>query len=296
MASIEAKILALSATEFWLLTTVVIALALWSLRKMALNYWAARTIESVPTAKIRSAAQGYVELIGDTELMEGPVIVSPLSGKTCVWFRYIIEERRTVNTKNGRRTRWVKIKEQVSDELFLLKDATGQCVIDPEGADVITDNKHQWNSTSAFPKRRYTEWIINQYERVYAIGLFKSITHIERQKMREQVSDLLRDWKKNTPNKLIHLYDTNRDGEVDIHEWQQVRAAAEQQIKQQNQDFGSLNLLTQSPHSNQQFILSTLPESDLINRYKKRALLTLFGFITAGSLLVWAINVRLGFN
>jgi hypothetical protein len=114
--------------------------------------------------------------------------------------------------------------------------------------------------------------------------------------MREQVSDLLRDWKKNTPNKLIHLYDTNRDGEVDIHEWQQVRAAAEQQIKQQNQDFGSLNLLTQSPHSNQQFILSTLPESDLINRYKKRALLTLFGFITAGSLLVWAINVRLGFN
>jgi len=296
MASIEAEILALDQIEFWLLTIVVSALSLWALRKMALTYWAARTIENVPTAKIRSAAQGYVELIGDTEMMEGPVIVSPLSGKTCVWFRYIIEERRTVHTKKGSRTRWVKIKEQVSDEVFLLKDATGQCVIDPEGADVITDNKHRWNSTSIFPKRRYTEWLINQNEHLYAIGLFKSITHIEQQKIREQVSDLLRQWKKDDPNKLVHLYDTNGDGEVDMHEWQHVRAAAEQQVKQQSHDFGSLNVLATSPHSDQQFILSTLPESHLINRYKQRALLALLGFMAGGSLVVWAVNVRLGIN
>lgn len=296
MASIEAEIINLDPVEFWLISAVIAGLALWAFRKMIASYWAARTIENVPTAKIRSAAQGYVELIGNTKMIDGPVIASPLSGKTCVWFRYIIEERRTTHSKNGRRTSWVKIKEQVSDELFLLEDETGQCVIDPEDADVITDNKNRWHNDKVIPRRRYTEWLITQNEHLYAIGLFKSITHIEQQKVREQVSDLLRQWKKNDPNRLVHLYDTNKDGEVDMHEWQQVREDAEKQVKQQNNDFGSLNVLASSPQHDQQFILSTLPETHLVNRYKQRALLCLAGFISGGSLIVWAMNIRLGIN
>lgn len=294
MAAIEAEILRLDPVEFWLIVAAVTAAVLWVLRKMAKSYWVARTIENVPTAKIRSAAQGYVELIGNSKMMEGPVIVSPLTGKPCVWFRYIIEERRTVYTKNGTRTRWVKIKEQMSEELFLLEDETGQCVIDPESADVITDNKQHWHNSSVIPRRRYTEWLITNNDYLYAIGLFKSIAHIKQQKIREQVSDLLRQWKKDDPNRLVHEYDTNRDGEVDMHEWQQVREDAEKQVKQQNQEFGSLNVLAASPHSDQHFILSTLPEINLVSRYKQRALLALLGFLGGGSLVVWAVNVRLG--
>ncbi len=296
MASIEAAIVNLPPVVYWLISAIIVVLVGWAFRNMISSYWAARTIERVPTAKIRSAAQGYVELIGEAKMMDGPIIVSPLSGKSCVWFRYIIEERRTVRTKNGRRTSWVKIKEQVSDELFLLEDETGQCIIDPENADVITDDKSRWHSDKVIPRRRYTEWLITQHEHLYAIGLFKSITHIEQQKVREQVSDLLREWKKDDPNRLVHLYDTNRDGEIDMHEWQQVREDAEKQVKQKNNEFGSLNVLASSPQHDQQFILSTLPETHIVNRYKQKAFFCLAGFLSGGSLIVWAMNIRLGIN
>lgn len=55
-----------------------------------------------------------------------------------------------------------------------------------------------------------------------------------------------------------------------------------------------LNVLRESPHSDQAFILSTEPESKLINRYKRKALFSLIGFLTTGSLVVWALNVRIG--
>jgi hypothetical protein len=294
MASVEANILNLDSVKFWLIAFLVGCAVVWAVWKMVSSYWAARTIESIPTAKIRSASQGYVELIGQTKMMDGPVIVSPLSGKTCVWFRYMIEEKRTVYTKKGRKTRWVKVKEHISDELFLLEDETGQCVIDPDGADVITENKAIWYKSTVIPSRRYTEWLILPQQTLFAIGLFKSIIHIEQQKVREQVSDLLRQWKVNDPNRLVHLYDTNRDGEVDIHEWQQAREDAERLIRKQNQDFGSLDVMTDAPQHDQPFILSTLPETHLVSRYKQNALLAFLGFIGGGSLLVWAINIRVG--
>src|SRR4030067_2822595 len=51
-----------------------------------------RLIEDTPTAKIRSAPQGYVELEGLGKLMDGPPIIARLTGLPCVWDRYTIEE------------------------------------------------------------------------------------------------------------------------------------------------------------------------------------------------------------
>ena len=59
-----------------------------------------RLVEDTPTAKIRSAPQGYVELEGVGKLMDGPPIIAKLSGLPCVWFRYKIEE--LVTTASGR--------------------------------------------------------------------------------------------------------------------------------------------------------------------------------------------------
>jgi len=296
IASLEAELLQLDAVEFWLGFTVVSVLSLWAFRHMYHRYHSARVIENVPTAKIRSAAQGYVELIGTTRMMEGPVIVSPLTSTVCVWFRYKIEEKVSRRVGNKRSTHWNVVKQQTSEELFMLEDETGRCVIDPDDADVITE-KRSWYKHDIVPSRRYTEELILQNFPIYAIGLFKTVANVEHQKFRQDVSHLLREWKNNDPNQLIDRYDSDKDGKVSPQEWEKARADAQRQVKLKNghrEKMEELSVLKSSPQKDQMFILSTEPEAKLINRYKRRALLSLIGFLASGSLAVWALNVRLG--
>jgi E3 ubiquitin ligase len=297
IASLEAELLQLDAVEFWLGFIVISTVSLWAFRHMYLRYHHARIIENVPTAKIRSAAQGYVELIGQTRMMDGPVIVSPLTSTVCVWFRYKIEEKVSRRIGNKRSTHWKIVKQQTSEELFMLEDETGRCVIDPEDADVITDNKRSWYKHDIVPSRRYTEELILQSSPLYAIGVFKTVANVEHQKLREDVSHLLREWKNTDPNQLIDRYDSDKDGAVSPQEWEQARKDAQRQIKQKNghrEKMEELSILRRSLQKDQAFVLSTEPEEKLIKRYKRKALLSLIGFLTSGSLAVWALNVRLG--
>ena len=95
-----------------------------------------RHIEDVPTARVRSAPQGYVELVGTARMMHGEPIIAPLSHTACCWYSYRIERRR------GRD--WSLVQSGTSDGIFLLHDHTGDCVIDPEGAEVTSRHKRSW--------------------------------------------------------------------------------------------------------------------------------------------------------
>ena len=180
--------------------------------------------------------------------------------------------------------------------LFLLEDDTGRCVIDPDDADVIVTNKRTWYKNTSVAPRRYTEELITENESLYAIGLFKTIANIERQKLKEQVSQLLRHWKRE-PKQLLDEFDLNRDGELSLEEWGRVQSAAEQHVKREQgerEKQEQLNVLKQSDHADQVFILSTVSEEKLIKHYKWQTMQYLLGFLISGCLLVWAINIRLG--
>ncbi|MFT7414847.1 MAG: hypothetical protein ACI9FO_001508, partial [Methylophagaceae bacterium] len=184
---------------------------------------------------------------------------------------------------------------QSSGELFLLEDDTGRCVIDPDNADVIVTNKRSWEKNSSIAPRRYTEELITENEPLYAIGLFKTIANIERQKLKQQISHLLRHWKREQ-SQLLNEFDLNRDGELSLIEWQHVQLAAEQQVKREHGERAKqeqLNVLKQSEHADQVFILSTVSEEELIKHYKWRTMRYLLGFLLCGCLLIWAINIRL---
>ncbi len=297
IASFERNIVQFGPTEFWIGLAVVSGIAIWSFYRMYRWYHYARLVENVPTAKIRSAAQGYVELIGQTRLMDGPVIVAPLSRKMCVWYRYKIEEKISRPNSNGMsNTHWRVVKQAISEELFLLEDDTGRCVIDPDGADVIVTNKTIWHKRHVIPPRRYTEELIIEGEPLYAIGLFKTVADIESQKLREQVAQLLRQWK-NDPNQLLHQFDHDRNNELSSDEWEQARKMAERQIRLeqgQREKLEQLNVLQIGPHKDQAFILSTVSEQDLIKKYKWRAFRASLIFFITGSIAIWALNIRLG--
>jgi len=297
VASLESNINQLEPHEFWITAIILMSITAISFTRMTKWWTHSRMIEDVPTSKVRSASQGYVELVGFAQMMNGPVIVSPLTQKTCVWYRYKIEEKVKSHDSNGRtRSYWRVVKHETSDQLFLLEDDTGRCVIDPDDADVITTNKRTWYKRTVSPTRRYTEELITDNEPLYAIGLFKTVANVERQKQKEQLNHLLREWK-NDPNQLLHDYDIDRNGELSIEEWEHARLAAERQIKREHghlEKLEQLNVLKSSPHKNQGFILSTTPEHELISKYKFRALLALLAFFIVGCSAVWLINTRLG--
>ncbi|HEC73417.1 MAG TPA: hypothetical protein ENI26_03475 [Methylophaga aminisulfidivorans] len=295
--ALSIKVQQLTITEFTIVMAIFASLVIAAFYFMVKRYKYARLIENVPTARIRSAPQGYVELVGNTKFMEGPIIVSPLSGTHCVWFRYSIEEQVTEYEGKGRiNKRWKVIKRHVSDDIFLLDDGSDVCVIDPDGADVIPTRKQRWFKRDTLPVRRYTEWTILEGDALYALGQFEGIASVENNSLKVMTTLILKQWK-NDPNDLLHRYDLNRDNKISQREWEQARKDA---FRQASQELGSmtkhkqLNMLKASSHKSQPYILSTIPEDRLIAKHKITAFFCFLGFISVGICLVWLINQRLG--
>ncbi|MCF6204276.1 MAG: E3 ubiquitin ligase family protein [Methylococcaceae bacterium] len=297
IASVKEIVLQFSDVEFLVITIIASAIGLYSFYQMVKRHHISRLIENTPTSKIRSAAQGYVELNGKAKLLDGDIIISPLSTRQCVWYRYKIEEEYEYHDSKGNTVRgWRVIKSATSDDLFLIEDDTGKCIIDPDDADVVTTDKRVWYDRSLLRSRRYTEELITQNEPLYAIGLFKTIDRTQRLQFKRHVSELLRQWKK-SPNLLLLKYDRDNNGQLSEQEWQQVRLAAEKQIQHEygkNYQQEALNLLAMTQNKDHSFILSTLSEEKLIKRFQLHVMGYILTFFVMGSLVIWAINVRLG--
>ncbi len=89
-----------------------------------------RLIENTPTAKVRSAAIGLVELQGTAV---GPYTVrSPIQNLDCFYYRTVLSkwERR------GKNSEWRTVADERRHVLFYLKDATGMLLVNPDGADI----------------------------------------------------------------------------------------------------------------------------------------------------------------
>src|SRR5260370_8017356 len=78
--------------KFWLLVIGLAAVAVYSFW-YAFKAWAKnRVIEDTPTSRVRSAAQGYVELSGRGVLPADSPNKGPLTGIPCTWCRSKIDE------------------------------------------------------------------------------------------------------------------------------------------------------------------------------------------------------------
>ena len=112
-----------------------------------------RVLQDTPTALIRSASQGYIELQGYAELTDGEPIYSPLSLQPCIWYRYKVEKKKRAGGANQNSSAWVTVDNGVSDSLFYLIDPTGRCVVDPEGGSMTPSVKDVWYGRERTPGR-----------------------------------------------------------------------------------------------------------------------------------------------
>jgi hypothetical protein len=259
-----------------------------------------------------------VELAGTARQMDGEPIIAPLTNLPCCWYSYKVEQRGDKN--------WLITDQGTSDHLFHLQDETGNCIIDPEGAKVTTERKDVWHgsSRSAVPhinpklpsnwklllnlgrpvsheigfgsNYRYTETRIHDGDHLYGIGLFKTLDEVDHIQQRSEISrELLREWKKDKSS-LLFEFDRNRDGQIDQQEWEQVRQKAENQAQTEHQELieGSvLHTLSETGSRNHPFLLSTLPEFDLVRRCRRYAVLSLIAFCGAGAIATWMLTLKL---
>jgi len=297
--------------DFWGFAIFLVSLTIGSFIGAFYFFLRKRIIEDTPTSAIRSAAQGYVELSGIGKLMDGSIISGPLTGITCTWYSYTIEEHR----KSGKNSHWVTIDQGICDDLFLLVDESGEAVIDPEKANVTPSITDVWYGHSRHPEPRtkhngegesfftvgtggyrYTEERMHPEDKLYAIGLFDTVggagfeynTNVD-------VAHLLRDWKKNS-EELLARFDENKDGQIGIEEWQKVRDAALKQIQSQHAEqkaTAPVHMLSKTCDSRRPFLLSALPQSDLVKRYSIYATGLIMTFFIAGALATWMIGIRL---
>ncbi len=98
---------------------------------------------------------------------------------------------------------------------------------------------------------------------LYAIGQFTTTggAHLELDENKD-ISHLLGDWKRDQAT-LIARFDTDRDGKLDLQEWEQARLEARREVQKQHTELRSgegIHLLTKPPDGRVFLLASALPE------------------------------------
>lgn len=280
----------------------------------------ARMIENVPTAKVRSAPQGYVELTGTAEALPGTPIIAPLSGAPCVWYRYTIQAR-------AQKT-WNIVDKGVSEGIFVLRDDTGHCLVDPDGAQVTTVRHRVWYGNSEWPTAgsgerwgtrpdnwhrklnrltgiqvendfgiggsyRYTEQVILAGDPLYAVGRFHTLDEQYHAAGRAAIAaDYLRRWKRHPD--VMKQFDANGDGQVDPDEWEAARQMAEHQAALESAELAAAEPVHTlvKPDDRRPLLIANLDQFDLVRRYRLLGWAGVGLFFVAGAATVFMVSAR----
>lgn len=242
--------------EGWLITLSIMALV--SLFAWVSALWRLRQVRDTPTSRIASAAQGYVELIGRGKHFADTPLLSQLRRLPCLWYRYKVECKDSEGD-------WKTEDSGESEDSFVLDDGSGQCVIDPCGAEVLTTHKDTWQKNG----RRYTEWWLLGIDTVYVIGEFKTLGGSSYAlDANEETKAVLTEWKQDM-HSLHARFDLNKDGTLDLQEWELARHAAKREAERRMREAynQSDTHYLSKPGDGRLYLISNLPPHKLSRRY-----------------------------
>ena len=302
--SLRQTVLLADPVAFWVLCLVVTVVASIALRTGLNGFWRLRLVADTPTARIRSAPQGYVELSGQALPHRSP-LGAVLTGLPCLWYRFKIEERRG----SGKNRRWATVESGEASSPFLLQDGTGCCLVEPAGAELHCRAKNIWHGSHRRAPRpqsrswfqfggrfRLTEERIHEHDPVYLLGRLQTPRRDARDRERT-ARNLLSAWKQD-PERMAG-FDRDGDGEVSLAEWEQARKTAydtAEQAESRLQAEPSLSRVTDTSDPRRPFLISTLDTHSLLGRLRLRALggTALFLLLASGTGFALAARLLLG--
>lgn len=283
---------------FWLALLAGCGFALW--RGLGAR-WLLRMIADTPTARIRSAPQGYVKLFGEAKV-NGELLTAPLTGLPCVWFSYRISERRGRSGKQH----WVSIEHQEAQHPFVLDDRSGRCLVAAAGAEVHCRSEDRWTGQRRDQPRptglsgmlvdgRYAFVEQRILAGDYALVLGRLETpRFGQQQRRRHVRDLLVRWKRN-PERLAQ-FDLNGDGEIGVDEWERARGEAERdaaRVAEAEARQPPLSRIAKPKERRHPFLISTQDELDFGQKIHLQAYGGLAAFVVLATLAIFTLIVRL---
>lgn len=276
----------------------------WVLRR-----WSqARHLLDTPTSKIRSAAQGYVELYGLLEEVSGDSeIRGPLTGKPCLWWRFRIEE---YVSGNDDKRHWRVLESGASSAWLCLNDSTGRCLIDPRGAEIKVMARDVWEGSQRHPlgppksglrgflsagrRFRYVEERLHAGQPLYAIGDFRTQGAGQQGfDVRSAQGEVIREWKRDYAG-LLQRFDADGNGELDEQEWKRVRLAAqlEAEDRYQRQALEPARHQMAKPTERRPFILSNYGEDELARKFYWQAALGAVICLIGALCSAWLLGVQ----
>ncbi|MFP4251243.1 MAG: GIDE domain-containing protein [Guyparkeria sp.] len=270
----------------------------------------ARIIANTPTARLRSAAQGFNEIEGVGHAVDDHPLYSPLTFTPCLWFEMKIERLES----RGKNRSWVTVESHRSDALFRIDDGTAEAFVDPDHARIIPHSSRRWrerNSRGAADALslgfggkpyRYTERLLFPDRPLYVLGWLETRGHRNagasaQEAVEQRRRELLRAWKHDDTARA--RFDLDGDGEISAREWEWAMRLAQGQARKEvgeaerdRATAGNTVHLLHRPPNGEPFIISGLPQETLVKRKTARA----SGFIGVGLILfvigLLALDVR----
>lgn len=162
----------------------------------------AKLMAATPTSNIGFATDGYTELEGVAQPVNGLTLTAPLTGTACLWYHARLERWRRAS--GSKKHSWSTVWDATSAEPFLMRDSTGACIVFPYGAEVTFTDHSVWFGTTKMPAEknpvrkgpgesgegtlkvygitgneyRYTEQRIYPGDPLYALGEFSTATWV----------------------------------------------------------------------------------------------------------------------
>ncbi|HSI38851.1 MAG TPA: hypothetical protein VK946_07255 [Methylotenera sp.] len=256
--------------------SALVAMLVW-----AFNFKRLLSISEIPTSTIAAAAQGYVELSGKSKSILP--MRSPIRGVDCVWFRMWVYVRDSNHM-------WRLAQYNASEQLFEMQDLTGRCRIDPKGAEILAASRY----VRVQNDHKYIEDVLFSDKPIYVLGDLDTGSQINTEaEIYQDVGKLVTQWKR-SKLKFLQQFDLNRDGAVDMQEWELARekAYAEVKLKHEIRAKNEVHLISQ-PRNNRLFLISGISPHMLRQSYKNWAIVHFMLFSAAAIACISLIVSRL---
>lgn len=232
-----------------------------------------RSFEDIPTSVIRSAPQGWVELQGVANAADGAVLHSPLTGDACVWYH--------IRVTQGDST----IRDETSNAPFLVNDGTGECVVDPKGAEIEVKKKAVWSGQTPEPTSRprkgssvstltrytYFEQLIRPGEKLTVQGRFVSDDPFQ-VSLPDLIRETVSNWKKDP--KMRERFDADANGTLNASEFSELRVQA---IRHAGETYGGraeqpvINRLVADSQGGRPVVITSLQQDEFSKRTSAKA-------------------------